>query len=220
MTTENDRMNITLNNIMPTPLASIQHSDKSIWGNFISLEPGEKIMLNASSGKGKSTFTLTTVGMRKDYSGTITYDGQDIQQFSPDDWTKIRQEKISVVFQDLQLFPKLTVKENLLLKNALTDTYSEMELIQFLEQLEIDNKWNQLGGLLSMGQQQRVAIIRALCQPFNWLIMDEPFSHLDVVNTQKCLDLIDKRATELGAGFVLTSLGDDHNFKYSRELNL
>ncbi len=205
---------------MPTPLASIQHSEKSIWGNFIILESGEKIMLNASSGKGKSTFTLTTVGLRSDYSGTITYDGQDIQKYSPDDWTKIRQEKISVVFQDLQLFPKLTVKENLLLKNSLTDTFSEMELIQLLEALEIDDKWNQMGGLLSMGQQQRVAIIRALSQPFKWLIMDEPFSHLDVLNTQKSLALIDKRATELGAGFVLTSLGDDHNFSFTRELNL
>lgn len=205
---------------MPTPLASIQHSEKSIWGSFISLDAGEKIMLNASSGKGKSTFTLTSVGMRNDYSGTLTYDGQDIQDFTPDDWTKIRQEKISVVFQDLQLFPKLTVRENLLIKNSLTDTYSEMELIQMLEALGIDDKWTQLGGLLSMGQQQRVAIIRALSQPFKWLIMDEPFSHLDVVNTQKCLSLIDQRASELGAGFVLTSLGDDHDFKYTRELNL
>lgn len=213
-------MNIAFNNIMPEPLASIQHAADSIWGNQVNLNAGEKIMLNASSGKGKSTFTLTSIGMRKDYSGTITYDGLDIKKFTPDDWTTIRQTKISVVFQDLQLFPKLTVRENLQLKNSLTDTFSEMELIQMLEALEIDNKWSQKGGILSMGQQQRVAIIRALCQPFEWLIMDEPFSHLDTVNTQKCLQLIDKRATELQAGFVLTSLGDDHGFNFTRELKL
>lgn len=213
-------MNIAFNNIMPEPLASIQHATDSIWGNQVNLNAGEKIMLNASSGKGKSTFTLTSIGMRKDYSGTITYDGLDIKNFTPDDWTTIRQTKISVVFQDLQLFPKLTVRENLQLKNSLTDTFSEMELIQMLEALEIDNKWSQKGGILSMGQQQRVAIIRALCQPFEWLIMDEPFSHLDTVNTQKCLQLIDKRATELQAGFVLTSLGDDHGFNFTRELKL
>lgn len=213
-------MNIAFNNIMPEPLASIQHASDSIWGNQVNLNAGEKIMLNASSGKGKSTFTLTSIGMRKDYSGTITYDGLDIKKFTPDDWTTIRQTKISVVFQDLQLFPKLTVRENLQLKNSLTDTFSEMELIQMLEALEIDNKWSQKGGILSMGQQQRVAIIRALCQPFEWLIMDEPFSHLDTVNTQKCLQLIDKRASELQAGFVLTSLGDDHGFNFTRELKL
>jgi len=205
---------------MPEPLASIQHAPDSIWGNLVNLDAGQKIMLNASSGKGKSTFTLTSIGMRKDYTGTITYDGLDIKNFTPDDWTSIRQTKISVVFQDLQLFPKLTVQENLLLKNSLTNTFSEKELIQLLEALEIDNKWSQKGGLLSMGQQQRVAIIRALCQPFEWLIMDEPFSHLDIVNTQKCLQLIDKRATELSAGFVLTSLGDDHGFNFTRELKL
>jgi len=213
-------MNITLNHVMPEPLASIKHSEKSIWGNLISLKSREKIMLNASSGKGKSTFTLTTIGMRKDYSGTITYNNQDIKAFTPDDWTTIRQEKVSVIFQDLQLFPNLSVKENLLLKNSLMDTFSESEIKQFLERLEIEDKWTQKGGLLSMGQQQRVAIIRALCQPFEWLIMDEPFSHLDIENTNKCMQLIDERTTELNAGFVLTSLGDDHNYNYSRELNL
>ena len=213
-------MKIKLNNIMPEPLASIQHSEKSIWGNTVELLPGKKIMLNASSGKGKSTFTTTVFGLRNDYSGTLTYNDKDIKELSVDDWTEIRKTKLAVVFQDLQLFPKLSVKENLLLKNSLTDTYSEKELIQQLEMLEIDNKWEQKCGLLSMGQQQRVAIIRALAQPFKWLIMDEPFSHLDEANTQRCLKLIDNRASEQNAGFVLTTLGDNHNFNYDQELNL
>lgn len=205
---------------MPHPLASIQHSEKSIWGNFIPLTANEKIMLNASSGKGKSTFTMTVNGMRKDYEGTLLYDDVDIKTFTPDDWTIIRQKKISVVFQDLQLFPKLSVRENLQLKNSLTDTFSETEMKQFLTALEIEDKWEQQCGLLSMGQQQRVAIIRALCQPFEWLIMDEPFSHLDEENTQRSLKLIDERVTELGASFVLTTLGENHGFNFTRELNL
>lgn len=213
-------MNIHLNKVMPVPLASIQHSPESIWGNDIFLENGKFILLNASSGKGKSTFTLTSLGLRKDYSGSISYDDRDIRSFTPDDWAVIRKEKIAVVFQDLQLFPGLSVKENLIIKNELTDTYTESEIMQMLGQLEIDDKWEQPCGLLSMGQQQRVAIVRALSQPFNWLIMDEPFSHLDVVNTQKCLDLIVKRTKEQGAGFVLTTLGEDHGFTYDVELKL
>ena len=213
-------MKITLENIMPKPLASIEHGANSIWGNHIELEEGQRIMLNASSGKGKSTFTTTTIGLRKDYAGNLFYDNQNIQDLSIDDWTEIRKTKISVVFQDLQLFPKLTVQENLALKNSLTDTYTESELLHFLELLEIDNKWTQPCGLLSMGQQQRVAIIRALSQPYKWLIMDEPFSHLDEGNTQKCLSMIHDRTVEQGAGFVLTTLGDDHNYQYDKELNL
>ncbi len=213
-------MKILLDNIMPEPLASIDHSEKSIWGNHIELDEGQRIMLNASSGKGKSTFTTTTIGLRNDYSGNLYYDGTNIKDLSIDDWTIIRRTKISVVFQDLQLFPKLTVQENLALKNSLTDTYTEKELLQLLEQLEIDNKWTQVCGLLSMGQQQRVAIIRALSQPYKWLIMDEPFSHLDEGNTQKCLSLIHDRTVNQGAGFVLTTLGDDHNYNFDKELNL
>ncbi|MCH2224065.1 MAG: ATP-binding cassette domain-containing protein [Crocinitomicaceae bacterium] len=213
-------MKITLNHIIPKPLASIQHGKDSIWGNHIELEPGKRIMLNASSGKGKSTFTTTTVGLRRDYKGTLLYDEQDIKHFGPDEWTKIRTSQISVVFQDLQLFPKLSVQENLHLKNSITNTFSEKELKEMLAQLEIDHKWEDPCGLLSMGQQQRVAIIRALSQPYQWLIMDEPFSHLDVDNTQRCLKLIHKRTVSQNAGFVLTSLGDDHGYDYDHELNL
>lgn len=213
-------MKIVLNNIMPTPLASIQHDANSIWGNHIELHPRKKIMLNASSGKGKSTFTLTTIGLRRDYSGEVSYDGVDIREYTPEDWTQIRQNKVSVVFQDLQLFPTLSVKENLELKNNLTNTFSEEQLKHMLDELGIADKWQQSAGLLSMGQQQRVAIIRSLSQPFNWLMMDEPFSHLDEENTQKCLKMIDNRCDEINAGFVLTTLGDSHNFKFDQVLTL
>jgi ABC-type lipoprotein export system ATPase subunit len=213
-------MKITLNKVMPVPLASIQHGTSSIWGNEVVLEPGKKIMLNAASGKGKSTFTYTTLGLRSDYSGSILYDGRDVTSFSADEWTALRRSKISVVFQDLQLFPTLTVRENLLIKNNLTNTYSEEELKQQLEHLGIGDKWEQRCGLLSMGQQQRVAIIRALAQPYEWLVMDEPFSHLDEANTQLCLEMIHKRTAELNAGFVLTTLGDDHGFSFDYILNL
>lgn len=205
---------------MPVPLASIQHGSESIWGNYVELKAGKHILLNASSGKGKSTFTMTAIGLRDDYEGKITYDGRNINSFTPSDWTKIRQNKISVIFQDLQLFPNLTVAENLILKNKLSDTFSEKELIMMLEKLEIENKWEQKCGLLSMGQQQRVAIIRSLCQNFEWLVMDEPFSHLDIENAQRCMDMIDNRCKMLNAGFVLTTLGDSHGYQYDQELKL
>jgi len=213
-------MKIVLDHIMPVPLASIKHSSSSIWGNYIELNHGEKILLNASSGKGKSTFTLTTIGLRSDYKGSVTYNNVDVKTFKPTDWALIRQEKIAVVFQDLQLFPNLTVGENLLLKNSLNPVYSEQEIRKMLERLEIEDKWEQQCSLLSMGQQQRVAIIRAMCQPFELLILDEPFSHLDEENTQRCFTMINERCTEQGAGFVLTTLGDDHKFKYDKELKL
>lgn len=205
---------------MPVPLASIEHSDESIWGHEAQFNSGQKILLNASSGKGKSTFTLSAVGLRNDYDGQILYGDKDIKNFTPDDWTNIRREKISVVFQDLQLFPSLTVRENLLLKSDLKQVFEEEKIVDFLAALGIDDKWNQKCGILSMGQQQRVAIVRALIQPFNWLIMDEPFSHLDVANSKKCLELIHKRCDEQGAGFILTTLGETHGTYFDKELKL
>jgi len=213
-------MKIVLDHIMPVPLASIQHGAESIWGNLVELNHGKKILLNASSGKGKSTFTLVTIGLRSDYSGEIRYDNKDIKTITPEEWAVIRQDKISVVFQDLQLFPNLTVGENLLLKNSLHPVYTESQIKNMLERLEIASKWDQQCSLLSMGQQQRVAIIRAMCQPFEILILDEPFSHLDDENAQRCLQMINERCDEQGAGFVLTTLGDTHNFNYDQELKL
>lgn len=213
-------MEIKLTHVMPEPLASISHGEKSIWGNEATLSSGKKILLNASSGKGKSTFSMTIFGVRKDYSGTISYDGRDIKNFSMDEWIKLRQTAISSVFQDLQLFKNLTVAENILLKNSLTDYKTEKEIKEMLAVLGVDHKWEDPCGLLSMGQQQRVAIVRSLCQPFKWLILDEPFSHLDEQNSRIALDLIDREATAQKAGFVLTSLDADDKFPYDYELNL
>ena len=213
-------MNIHFKNVIPTPLAGVHHNINSIWGNSFSLHKGEKVMLNASSGKGKTTFTHTLAGIRKDYKGSIQFDEREITSFSPEEWSVLRTNKMSFVFQDLQLFPQLTVEENLNLKNSLTNTFNSSELKAMLTELEIDDKWSVPCGILSMGQQQRVAIIRALCQPFDWLLMDEPFSHLDEENTQRALALIDRRSTTIDSGFILTTLGENHNFSFDRELNL
>lgn len=214
-------MNIHFDKVLPLPLSEMQHIDQSIWNNSFELKQGEKVLLNAASGKGKTTFTEIIAGIRKDFSGTILLDDdKEIKSFSPEEWAELRSKKLSFIFQDLQLLPDLTVQENLQLKNILTNTFTDDEIKQILNELEIEDKWETPCKILSMGQQQRVAIIRALCQPFEWLIMDEPFSHLDDEIGQKAFDLIQRRTDKLNAGFILTSLGRNHNFKYDRELKL
>jgi ABC-type lipoprotein export system ATPase subunit len=213
-------MQIEFNTILPNPLKDINHSEKSIWGKSFVVNKGEKTRLNATSGKGKSTFTSIVFGLRNDYTGSLFFDKKDVRSLAIDEWVEIRQRKISVVFQDLQLLPNFTVGENLILKLQLGSPFTEKDLHIFLERLGIGDKWNQKCGLLSLGQQQRVAIIRALIQPFEWLIMDEPFSHLDKENANKALQLIDEISDKNNAGFILTSLGDDLNFAFTKELNL
>jgi putative ABC transport system ATP-binding protein len=213
-------MNIKLENVLPIPLTSMTHSENSIWSNKIELFTGQKVITDAYSGKGKSTLISLLFGVRSDYEGVIFFDEISISTFSKNEWSELRRNKISAVFQDLQLFPNLSVKDNLLLKNQLTNIYSEKEIAQLIDRVGLKDKWEQKCGNLSMGQQQRVAIVRSLLQPFEWLFLDEPFSHLDKVNTTICLELILEQANSNKSGLVLTTLGEDNAMKWDQHLYL
>ena len=213
-------MIVELNNVLPFPLAEYPHGDESVWKGQTSLDSKHKTLLNASSGKGKSTFASTIYGLRKDYTGSVLFDGTDIQTYDLNDWIEIRRTKLSAVFQDLQLFGDLTTLENLQLKNALTNHRSEDRIKEMLELLGIGDKLNQTCKTMSLGQQQRVAIIRALLQPFELLILDEPFSHLDEENSEIALRLINEETDANNAGYVLTTLGSRHGYEFDVELKL
>jgi putative ABC transport system ATP-binding protein len=213
-------MTLEFKSVLPFPLREYHHAPDSIWNSTFRLDFPSKIMLNASSGKGKSTFVNSVYGVRSDFEGTILLDGRDIKTLSLHEWIELRRTKLSIVFQDLQLFGDLTLWENLLLKNQLTNHKSDDQITAMLKLLGIGDRKDQLCKTLSFGQQQRVAIIRSLLQPFELLLMDEPFSHLDEENAKIALELI-VRETDLNhGGFVLTSLGSKHGFEFERELKL
>tara|TARA_Y100000385_G_scaffold275701_1_gene320452 strand:+ start:894 stop:1535 length:642 start_codon:yes stop_codon:yes gene_type:complete len=213
-------MKIILDNVMPENLESVDHSSDSVWLNKIQLDTSDNVVLSASSGKGKTTFTHLLTGIRRQYSGTILFDGKDISSFNIDDWTSIRKSYISVIYQDLQIFPHLTVIENILIKNNLSSHLSIDEIDHYLSELGIVNKKDVLCSKLSMGQCQRVAIVRSLCQPFKWILMDEPFSHLDNKNANKAFDIIKNKASEVNAAIIITSLDDQIDAFFNKSLNI
>lgn len=213
-------MKLEFKSVLPFPLQDYKHADESVWKKGFALSFPSKVMLNASSGKGKSTFVNTVYGVRFDYDGTVLLDDKDIRLFSLHDWIELRKKSISVVFQDLQLFGELTAWENLQIKNKLTGHKTDDEIMQMLEKLGIPDKKNQTCKTLSLGQQQRVAIIRSLLQPFELLLLDEPFSHLDENNSAIALDLITTETNKNNGGFILTSLGSKHGFEFDAELKL
>jgi putative ABC transport system ATP-binding protein len=213
-------MTLEFKSVLPFPLKDYKHADNSVWKHEFVLEFPSKVMLNASSGKGKSTFVNTVYGVRHDYDGTILLNGKDLKSLTLHDWIELRKNSLSVVFQDLQLFGELTAWENLQLKNNLTQHRPDEEIMTMLETLGIPDKKNQSCKTLSLGQQQRVAIIRSLLQPFELLLMDEPFSHLDDENSAIAMDLICRETEKNKGGFVLTSLGSKHGFTFDRELKL
>ena len=211
---------IVFNHVLPKPLAEFSHGQDSVWESSFQIEFQEKVLLNASSGKGKTTFVSLLYGLRNDYSGTIEIHNQDLKTYSISDWVRLRQTDFAIVFQDLQLFGKQTVQENLAMKFDLGTSISFSEVEKWLKILGIGDKINKPCDQLSFGQQQRVAIIRSLIQDFRFLILDEPFSHLDEQNAAIALELIESRCEDLKAGYLMTTLGGDFGIKNKRMLYL
>ena len=86
--------------------------------------------------------------------------------------------------------------------------------------LGIDNKWSEPIGRMSFGQQQRVAFIRMLCQPSDFLFLDEPVSHLDNANGEIMASIIENEIKERGVGVIVTSIGRRLQMNYSEEIKL
>lgn len=179
-----------------------------IWLSDIIFIKGSRYLIEAGSGAGKSSLCSFLYGVRSDYDGKIEFDSRDIASFSADRWSDLRSHSIGYLPQDLKLFPELTVAENITLKNRLTDFKSMAEIREMLELLGIDNKIDIKAGLLSVGQQQRVAIIRSLCQPLDFLLIDEPVSHLDKKNNSIVARLISDELDRQEAGLIATSVGN------------
>ena len=118
-------------------------------------------------------------GLRQDYTGTAKVDGT-CASFSPQEWERVRRERISLQFQDLRLFPNLSARENLLLLPQSNPAAPSLE--EMAERLEMTPFLNQSLSTLSQGQRQRMALVRTLRKPFRFLMLDEPFSHLDETN--------------------------------------
>ena len=124
------------------------------------------------------------------------------------------------LFQDLCLFPDLTAVENIQIKNRLTQYKSDAEIDAMLDEVLLSDKKNQLAKTLSLGQQQRVAIVRALCQPFEFLLLDEPFSHIDHDNALRVAKMVNSELERQDAGLILTALDDTDVFTFDKVMNL
>jgi len=215
-------MQLELKNIIPTPLKyRFLQRNSDVWNKALQFNNGEYVKIKAPSGTGKTTFVHIIYKLRKDYEGNVFYDNKNIALIKADELALLRQQNISIIFQDLRLFPNLTAKENIELNRVLQQPLYESNVIDAMaEQLGIASVLNQKASLCSYGEQQRIAIIRALMQPFNWLLMDEPFSHLDKNNIDKASALIESECKKRNAGFILTDLEDDDHFNYTKFLNL
>lgn len=212
---------ITFQSVVPQVFESQKEALHSeVWNRELTFEKGKLYLIEAASGRGKSTFCSYVLGYRHDYSGQVLFNDVPTSTFKVRDWVEARRLHISHLFQELRLFPELTAFENIVIKNKLTNFKSQKQIATWFEQLGIADKMHERIGRMSFGQQQRVALIRALVQPFDFLLVDEPISHLDDKNAAVMAEMMMKEAREQGAGVLVTSIGKHMDLPYERVVKL
>ena len=212
---------ITFQSVVPQVFESQKEALHSeVWNRELTFEKGKLYLIEAASGRGKSTFCSYVLGYRHDYSGQVLFNDVPTSTFKVRDWVEARRLHISHLFQESRLFPELTAFENIVIKNKLTNFKSQEQIATWFEQLGIADKMHERIGRMSFGQQQRVALIRALVQPFDFLLVDEPISHLDDKNAAVMAEMMMKEAREQGAGVLVTSIGKHMDLPYERVVKL
>jgi ABC-type lipoprotein export system ATPase subunit len=213
-------MQIMLQQTVPTFLEKEKIARSQVWANDICFVPGQHVQVVAPSGSGKTSLIHFLYGMRSDYDGAVLYDNVELKKMSAEAFSVFRQQHISIVFQDLRLFAAQTVFSNINIKRVLAPYHPEEKIKEMAARLGIANKLEKPAGTCSYGEQQRIAIIRALMQPFSFLLLDEPFSHLDEANRSTALELMQEEAAARKAGIILADLKVTEHFNAARTIHL
>ena len=181
---------------------------------------GMSYLIEASSGRGKSSFCSFLCGLRNDYTGTIMFGDIKACDGAGVDFADLRKSSIAFMFQDCRLFPELTAVENVMLKSQLTGFVGKEEVRDMLARLGLSAHIDKPCATLSLGQQQRVAFVRALAQPCDFILLDEPISHLDDLNATIVAQMLRERQQKDGIGVIVTSVGYRLPYEYDKVLKM
>lgn len=184
-------------------------------GISTTISKGEVVAVIGPSGCGKSTFLRSLNRLEESTSGSISFEGTDITEESVD-INEIR-EKIGMVFQQFNLFPNMTVKENIMLapvkRGKMTTEEAAAKAEELLRRIGLEDKADAYAPMLSGGQKQRIAIARALAMNPDVMLFDEPTSALDPEMVGEVLELIRELAQD-GMTMVIVT----HEMGFAREV--
>ena len=186
---------IRLKSVVPHVFSSCADLKSDVWNQDVTLEKGKTYLVEAHSGRGKSTFCSYLIGYRQDYTGELLFDDTPTTTFSMQQWVDVRRSGISHLFQELRLFPELSAHDNVMIKNSLTHHVTASQVNQWFEMLGISDK---------------------LDTPFDFLVADEPISHLDDENAAVMASLMMEEARRQGAGVIVTSIGKHMDLDYDK----
>ncbi|PTJ45745.1 ABC transporter ATP-binding protein [Mammaliicoccus sciuri] len=162
------------------------------------LEKGELVAIIGPSGSGKSTLLTMAGALQLPSEGTVSLNGQNINQFNEKQLSKLRLKEIGFILQTSNLIPFLTVQQQFeLLKKVKKDVMNEEEHTRLLKQLGLDKILSQLPSEISGGQKQRVAIAKALYTNPSVILADEPTASLDTENAIEVMEILRRETKEL-----------------------
>ena len=185
------------------------------------LADGEQVALVGGSGTGKTTLLHLVAGILTPDAGRIVVDGVDVAALGEAERDVFRGRTIGYVFQTHHLLPGFTALENVLLGMSFTGRPHDPNWARhLLEEVGLSDRLGYKPDRLSVGQQQRVAVARALANRPRLVLADEPTGALDVRNAQAVLDLVRKLCTEVGASLLLVSHDPTITAQFPRVVSL
>ena len=162
------------------------------------------ISIMGPSGSGKSTLLHLLSGLDKPTSGSLTYDGKDIYRFNDKELSSFRRRRIGFIFQQFNLLPVLTAKENIIMPVELDgNKVGKKFMKEVVQMLGLEDKLNNMPNNLSGGQQQRVAIARALVSKPAIVLADEPTGNLDSKSGGEVMEMLQSIWKKMGKTLVI-----------------
>jgi ABC-type lipoprotein export system ATPase subunit len=191
----------------------------------LEIRSGEQIVLRGDSGSGKTTLLQIISGITRADSGQVLFDGTDLTKLSESARDRFRAVKMGYVFQTFNLLPAFTALENVRLGMTFgRGKYRLDRAKSLLSQVGLDDRMHYRPSMLSVGQQQRVAVARALANQPRLLLADEPTANVDPGNQQKIIDLLKEVCGKESTALLMVTHSDSisqqfHRVEYLDQIN-
>ncbi|MCY2973281.1 MAG: ABC transporter ATP-binding protein [Planctomycetota bacterium] len=183
----------------------------------LEIRAGEQMVLRGDSGSGKTTLLQIISGITRADSGKVLFDGTDLTKLSESARDRFRAVKMGYVFQTFNLLPAFTALENVRLGMTFgRGKYRLDRAKSLLSQVGLDDRMHYRPSMLSVGQQQRVAVARALANQPRLLLADEPTANVDPSNQQKIIDLLKEVCSKESTALLMVTHSDSISQQFDR----
>ncbi len=198
-------------------------SVRALDGVSLTIGPAERVAIMGPSGSGKSTLLNILCGLDVPTSGTVRFEGRDFHAMNDDDRTRLRREKIGMIFQTFNLMPTLSAIENVALPlrlKGVSQRKAHERSHLMLTRVGLASRETHRPDEMSGGERQRVAIARALVFDPPVLLADEPTGNLDSANGEDILRLLEDVHDEFGTTLVLVTHNEEAAAMCERRIDL